>query len=68
MSFTAKKIPPFRVQITGGRFEGATGTAVILYDDGIYGIDLDTPMHESHRGFAAESELERTDSVELLEV
>ncbi len=62
VSFIPKKIDPFRVKITGGRFEGGQGTASDRYDDGVFGIDLDEPMHDSARGFATEDEIERSDA------
>ena len=61
-SFIPKKIEPFRVKITGGRFEGGQGMASDRYDDGVFGIDLDEPMYDSERGFATEDQIERGDS------
>jgi hypothetical protein len=62
-SFIPKKIEPFRVKITGGRFEGGQGMASDRYDDGVFGIDLDEPMYDSGRGFATEDQIERSDSM-----
>ena len=66
-SFIPKKIKPFRAKITGGRFEGGQGMAVDEYDDGVFGIDLDEPMHDSARGFAMEDQIERIDATDALE-
>jgi hypothetical protein len=63
-SFIPKKIEPFRVTITGGRFEGGLGMAVDRYDDGVFGIDLDEPMYDSARGFAMEDQIERIDATD----
>jgi len=54
MSFIPKKITPFRVRVTGGRFEGATGKAVDQYDDGVFGIDTD----DGKRAFASKEQIE----------
>jgi hypothetical protein len=61
-SFIPEDIKPFRVKITGGRFEGGQGMASDRYDDGVFGIDLDEPMYDSTRGFATEDQIERGDS------
>ena len=66
MGFRPKKITPFRVRVIGGRFEGATGNVVDQYDDGVFGIDLDEPKHDSPRGFAKEGEIERVDGAHPL--
>ena len=56
MSFRPKKIDaPYRVRVTGGPFEGATGTAVEVYDDGVLGIDTD----EGGRAFAGEGQVNK---------
>ena len=56
MSFKPKKIEtPYRVRVTGGRFAGAIGTVVNVYDDGVLGIDTD----EGERAFASEEQIER---------
>jgi hypothetical protein len=54
MSFIPKKITPFRVKVTGGRFEGAVGSAVDQYDDGVFGIDTD----EGTRAFANKEQIQ----------
>ena len=70
-SFIPKDIEPFRVKITGGRFEGGQGMAVDRYDDGVFGIDLDEPLivdeRETDRGFAMEDQIERIDAADSLE-
>jgi hypothetical protein len=69
-SFMPKKIEPFRVKITGGRFEGGQGLVTDRYDDGVLGIDLDQAMEgmpaisadsSTPRGFAAEDQIERVE-------
>ena len=50
-----KKITPFCVRVKSGRFEGVTGNAVHLYNDGVYGIDTD----KGERAFAKEEQIER---------
>mgnify|MGYP001414697206 CR=1 FL=1 len=57
-SFIPEKVEPFSVKIIGGRFEGGSGMVTDKYDDGVYGIDLDEPMHGSDRGFASEEQVE----------
>lgn len=59
-SFIPEKVEPFSVKIIGGRFEGGSGMVTDRYDDGVYGIDLDEPMHDSGRGFASEEQIEET--------
>lgn len=60
-SFIPSPIDEFRAKITGGRFEGGKGLVTHKYNDGVFGLDLDEPMHGSPRGFAKEEELERED-------
>ena len=53
MSHCPKKIEtPYRVRVIGGRFKGAVGTVVNVYDDGVLGIDTD----EGGRAFALEEQ------------
>jgi hypothetical protein len=53
MSLRPKKIEtPYRVRVIGGRFKGAVGTVVDIYDDGLLGIDTD----EGGRAFALEEQ------------
>ena len=70
-SFIPEKIEPFRVKITGGRFEGGQGMASDRYDDGVFGIDLDEPLivdeQAMQRGFAMEDQIERIDAADPFE-
>ena len=54
MSFIPKKVKPFRVRVTSGRFLGASGMAVDRYDDGVFGIDTD----DGRRAFATEEQFD----------
>jgi hypothetical protein len=54
MSFRPKKVEaPYRVRVTGGAYEGATGTVVDVYSDGVLGIDTD----DGERAFASEEQV-----------
>ena len=63
MSFIAKDLStPFSVRVTGGRFEGTEGTAVAMFDDGVYVIHRHLNPNPPHNNaFATESEIERLD-------
>ena len=65
-SFVPKDLEnPLRVLITGGRFEGGRGLAQDIYEDGVFGIELDSPMYESSRGFATRDELKTEDGLPI---
>jgi len=63
MSLISKKLStPFSVRVVGGRFAGAVGTAVSVFDDGVYVIHRHLNPNPPHNNaFAIESEIERLD-------
>ena len=61
--FIPEPVEPFRVRVIGGRFEGAVGKAVSLFEDGIYSIETDDPSFQvaptpPGKAYASKEEIE----------